>query len=260
MYKKKLSIMWCLVGGLILVIIIVIFCVLQYKSCKEETYRSDSPINFLSLQQTKHLLETDFDGYGSSLNLTNLKACGVSDFPDLISKWSRSAMGWTLPQQEKLKEAIKIVEHTITTRASILPTKKQLSDIEWNFACTIHPYYLDGLSHTRGDIIFLSDKVVSQSSVKSLAGILLHEKIHIWQRKFPEDMKAWIAQKGFEATHRVFDDSLERSNPDTNGIIYKDLGVKFTSLNPLDLHSVKYNSSRDHPHEQMAYEIQKWVD
>lgn len=253
--------MWFLVGGVILIIIIVI-CGLK---CKQEPYKLKSMVNFLSLKQTKHLLNTDFDGYASSLNLANLKACGASDFPDLISKWSGSSMGWSEPLKEKIEQAIKLVQKAIDTRAIYLPpTAKQLTDIEWNLACTLHPYYLDGLPHTRGDIIFLTDKVISQTSVKTLAGILLHEKIHIWQRKFPEDMKAWIAQKGFEATHRVFDDSLERSNPDTDGKVYKDshgnyLGVKFTSTTPLDLFAVDYSPSKDHPFEQMAHEIQKWI-
>lgn len=243
----------------ILVVLALATLVLFVTKKKAETYEA-KPTYFLPVNETKMLLERDFDTYGSSLNPTNLEACGVASFDELVDKWGSSASNWTPDETQKLQNAAFVADYAIHQKLSD-PFRAQMLNIDWKFAKTIHSYYLDGLPHTRGDIIFLTDKVVATNDVNRLASLLVHEKTHLWQRKYKTEMEGWLEKQGFHRVSSVRNDSLQRSNPDINEWIYETsegtlLGTRFTSMNPFNLHAVEYNQKMDHPYELMAYKVQ----
>ena len=224
------------------------------------------PIHFLTEQQTRHLLVTDFDQFGLGMNDVNLRAVGVDDINECLEKWGNSATGWTNTQKKKVQAAIELVERKMQGMQKFSQGfKNNMNDIDWNVACTIYPYYLQGLPHTRGDIIFITDKLVATTSLPQLAGILMHEKTHIWQRKFPSKMEQWMSLHGFEKSAKVSSTPLERRNPDINEYLYKnqegdELGVKFSNKNPADLNDVEnYSLELDHPYEQFASKVQSML-
>jgi hypothetical protein len=219
---------------------------------------------FLPKLTTQHLFATDFDGLSKMYNQINLESCGVADQEDLIQKWTNSVQEWKPQEQELLKTAAQIADYAINTKFQD-PFKSQLNSIPWQFGKTIHPYYLDGLPHTRGDIIFLTDKIVQTYSPKQLASLLLHEKSHVWQRKYPEEMQGWLENQGFTKVHSVTNDSMYRINPDEDGWIYQNknqnlLGIRFRNPRPKDLYEVDYRRDIEHPYEQFAYRIQSILD
>ena len=223
---------------------------------KQETYIHVPEVHFLSEQQTRHLLLIDFDNFGLTLNPVNIRANGEDNINDLLGKWATSSTSWTDLQKSKIRQAIDQVQ---TSLAFSKTFKDQMNTIDWNIAATIYPYYLQGLPHTRGDIIFLTDKLVSTYSISQLASILVHEKTHVWQRKFPEKMEQWMKTNGFERIGKA--DSLERANPDNDGQIYKNengqqLGVRFITAQPKDMNDVAYSEQSDHPYEQFASQVQ----
>jgi len=221
------------------------------------------PLSFLSAPQTAELLRTDFDDFAKKLNTVNLEACGVVSYEDLLDKWATSASDFTEEEQRRLREAAKLVDYTINTKLKS-PLKEQMQSLGWQFAKTTHPYYLDGLPHTRGDLIFLTDKVTLSYDPKRLAQILLHEKVHLWQRKFPQDLQAYLQRHSFQPLRLDTEDALQRMNPDTDGVIYQNakgdvLGVRYTSPTPFSLRDVHYDLDKDHPNEQMASRVEKLV-
>ena len=247
---------------LILLGIAVLMYVLVQK--KAEQYKP-TQIYFLTHDQTQHFLLHDSDGYGASLNKVNLHAAGVINYRDLIDKWSTAASEWKPFEIQKLKDAAQIADFHINTQLKD-PFKSQMNHIEWQFAKTMHPYFCDGLPLTRSDIIFLTDKVVAQSSLKRLAKILIHEKSHIWSRKFPGEMQGWVERKGYKKLQRVSDDGLQRSNPDIDEWIYLHpkgnvAGVRYNSATPKDLFDVQfYDQKEDHPYEIFAQAVEKIIE
>ena len=246
--------------GAIVVSFIVWVCLRK----KKEDYKA-LPTVFLTKSQTAHFLLSDPDGFGKSLNKVNLEANGVVNHKDLIDKWTTSAAAWKPEEIQKLQDAAQIVDYNINTHLQD-PFKSQLNDISWQFAKTIAPYYLDGLPHTRADIIFLTDRDIGLASVEKLSKILLHEKIHVWERKHPEEIGGWIERKGFKKIKRISEDGLQRQNPDIDDFIYEDAkgkicGVRFKNANPRDLHDIQsnYDSSCDHPYEQFAYGMERYI-
>jgi hypothetical protein len=221
------------------------------------------PINFLSKEQTQAFLKDDSDGYGRSLNASNLEACGVIHHQDLLDKWQSAAAEWKPAEIKKLQDACTIADYAINTHLKD-PFKAQMNSISWQFAKTLHPYFCDGLPLTRADIIFLTDKNVADTDLKSLAQILVHEKVHLWERKYPEEMQGWMERHQFVRSHPESHDPLARSNPDTDGWIYRDAQnnvrvVQFRSLQPRDLFDVNYIRELEHPYEVLAYTVQKIV-
>ena len=229
---------------------------------RSEDY-TPKPVIFLTQQQTSDFIRNDADGYGLSLNQTNLEGLGVFNHQDLIEKWSTSAMAWKPEEIQKLRDAALIADYHINTHLKG-DTKRQMSEIEWKFAKTMSPYLCDGLPHTREDVIFLTDKAVALSDLRSLARLLIHEKTHVWQRKYPEAMNAWMDKQGFRRVKNVLEDPLQRRNPDVDDWIYENsegqmLGVQFNSTTPFSLSDVKYQLQLDHPFEQFASKMEKMV-
>lgn len=246
---------------LVAILLGALFWFATYK--KSEVYKP-LPVHLIDQEQVKQMFQHDFDGYASSLNQVNLEACGVADKEDLIAKWTQSVAKWTTQDQKLLQDAAQIADYAINMQLQD-PFKAQMNSIQWKIAKTIHPYYLDGLPHTRGDIIFLTDKILSTSSPSVLARILVHEKVHLWQRKYPKEMEGWMQRIGFNPVKLIQEDPLQRSNPDVNKMLYSDsqqnlLGVRFRNANPMDLHDVDYVRKMDHPYELFAYQVEKIID
>jgi len=249
-----------LYGILFVTVIAAIFWICLRE--KAELYKP-APIHFLTLPQTKTFLFQDSDGFGRSLNAPNLEACGVIHHQDLLDKWHSAASEWSPAEKKKLREAALLADYAINTKLKD-PFKAQLGQIEWQFAKTLHPYFCDGLPLTRADIIFLTDKVVAQYPLKELAQILVHEKVHVWERKYPEEMQGWLERHQFVRMYREVDDVMLRLNPDTDGWVYMDKyqkvrGIKFRSATPRDLHDVDYDQKLEHPYEVLAYQTMKII-
>jgi hypothetical protein len=224
------------------------------------------PTDFLNQSMTYNYLLKDYDGFGKQLNTVNLEANGVTNYEDLLDKWSKSSMNWTKAELHKLKTASHIADIMIQTKLND-PFKSQMSNINWQFAKTMHPYYMDGLPHTRGDIIFLTDKIVAFMPEQKLAELLIHEKTHIWQRKHPDEMSGWMERMKFTKVHKTSEDDLQRMNPDVDHHIYKNknnqiCGIRFKHSQPINLHDISgvYEYKNDHPYEQFAYSVVKTVN
>lgn len=134
-----------------------------------------------------------------------------------------------------------------------------LEKLPWVFAKTTGSAYEDGLPHTRApNIIFLSARTLA-SRDKALAKTLLHEKIHVYQRAYPDKAATAIAGAGYAKTGRLRRDvPLIRANPDLDEWIYadpsgRDMALVYSREAPHSIGDVT-GGSGEHPYEVMAYE------
>lgn len=124
-----------------------------------------------------------------------------------------------------LSESEKRVLHTDVEKASaLLKPYRRLHRIPWKFAlvkqsCDIENNY----PHTHADTIFLPSMYFSLTTDQRTK-LLIHEKVHIYQRYNPIPYNKIIlkhfgyAVHGYIPSHPDFD--RVRANPDTNDIIY----------------------------------------
>ncbi len=274
------SIVW-IIFIVLMIVYIVGFGVFMYRSSRVQTKPKEQyvvemekvipcSVSFLTQSESQQFLKNDNDNYGRSLNKPNLIALGVDNNETLLEKWGDSASEFSDEEKSLLKDACFYVDKVLHLNSKSKTMNKQMLSIPWIFAKTIAPYYLDGLPHTRNNVIWLTDRIMSNAlnarDVKILSKLLLHEKTHIWERAFPMEMQEWIHANGFEVVGTVYDDVLYRRNPDLDNNIYKNrdrvkLEVKFRDETPFDLHDVVFsvNSKNEHPYEILAYNIEKLV-
>jgi hypothetical protein len=158
--------------------------------------------------------------------------------------------------------------------------------LPWRF-CKLTGGIESGFPHTLSDIIFLPHDFVpgfgngpqrnSEKNYQKILEVLVHEKVHVYQRKFRIATQMLVHQvwnySFFDYMHKYMD---ARNNPDLDGIIYKSAPrapgfyMGYMANSPPDLanaiikttggdgsNSVK--ERYEHPYERMAYEISKLV-
>ncbi len=95
---------------------------------------------------------------------------------------------------------------------------KNIYSIPWKFAKL--DYNLEnGYPHTHGDIIVVSMKFFDLDK-NIMAGTLLHEKIHVYQRQFPLYTERLISLWNFKLIDRLENYNEARNNPDINNFVY----------------------------------------
>jgi hypothetical protein len=101
-----------------------------------------------------------------------------------------------------------------------------------------------------------------------LLRVLIHEKIHIYQKIYPEDIKIWLNNNGFKKYRLRTKNDNVRANPDIDNFIYKNknnslIMSKYNEL-PLSINDVKYYPLNDyryeHPFESMAYTLEDMIN
>jgi hypothetical protein len=156
-----------------------------------------------------------------------------------------------------------IVHNLVAQADKILAPYKKINTIPWQFAklCCIME---GGFPHTQLNYIFLEQSFfqLGHRSEQDQVTILIHEKIHVYQRMFPLEtniliQKAWKYRPcGILKRH-----GDARNNPDLNGVVYCMNGASsymaFNNESPTNLNDceIKGPDKFEHPFERMAYEI-----
>lgn len=159
-----------------------------------------------------------------------------------------------------------------------IDNKKILINIPWKFI-KLNTNIEGGYPHTLGDVIILSDNFFKFNN-KIKNEILIHEKIHIFQRLYPIETNEFIKKMGFNVICNIDKFPLRRNNPDINGFCYEknnkiyiqlynnktpyglqDSNTYLLSINNNEIEIIdKYNEIQyEHPYELMASYVAKDV-
>lgn len=240
----------------LLLILILIVCLLEINNKEKFT---DININFLSKEDSMRFILNDNDNYFKNFTKYDLIARKSNSIKDYYSKII--TIDFTNNQ--------KILISKLTSKIDLLLPNK-IASIKWNLALTYDSTYESGSPHTREDVIFLST-LVDFENIKHLINTLLHEKIHIYQRLYPEDLTILLNKRGYYKYKKRLDFLNEvpllRSNPDLDNYIYIDpdglpMYSVYNNNNPQsvqDIKTVPINSVLyEHPFELMAYSFENW--
>ena len=184
-----------------------------------------------------NFIEKDSDNYLTDMTKYDLIARKVSSNLHLRIK---SSLGFEIFSKKYVSQLQEFIPKINIFLESInLPSK-----IGW-VICGINDNYESGLPHTREKIIFIKP----HTNIITL----LHERIHILQRKSPELFKELIKE---EITNQLKPE-LQRANPDINDVMYVNkfgelLSECYTTINPSSISDV---IGMKHPYEQIAYNI-----
>jgi hypothetical protein len=257
MHKHKLCI-------LNIVLIVGIFLLgLYYFKNTEEFNR----IRFLDRTSTIHFFETDKDGYIEQLTEYDILAQKSKTKNEYKNKIINSASNFTDDEKRRLTLACQKADNALLKINIPGFDGKKASQLNWNLALTRGRQYEDGLPHTRLDTIFLTDRVLNDSE-KQMAKTMLHEKVHVYERMFPEDIDIWLKTNGYKKFKKWSSFENARSNPDINEWSYlrpdgKPMVVLYNKNIPESIHDVDYpkyeDPSSEHPYETLAYMLEQYL-
>ena len=268
-----------------LVILTIYYIYAVYTSVPYTNGNNDKHLNYMSYEETVQFLERDEDRYVAKLSQLDLYARKVSSKEEYINiikgeathfnKGDKLILDKCTKKADELLRNINI--NTISSESNLDYSKnlnyKDIANIKWILAITRNDNggkYEDGLSHTRKNTIFLSQDVLNYSE-DELIKLLIHEKIHIYQRQNEALFKTIIYNMGYveiSPSNEISSDKLKyvRSNPDVNNKIYKDIHTGklmiclYSSDKPKNINDIIIqNFSMEHPYEKIAYEISEHI-
>lgn len=223
---------------------------------------------FLTHAETEKFFKDDQDDYLKKLTELDVRAQKSKSKADYQSKIIQSAIDFTIPQKSILLHAMKRADDKLKNIVINGFDGKKAARMNWKIALTKGNVYEEGLPHTRLDTIFISDTLFSLSP-KQIAKTMLHEKVHVYSRQFPNDMKVWNMSNGFIPFRKWNTFKYARSNPDIDDWAYlspngKPMIVEYATSYPNSIHDVKYPDGHsyktEHPNEALAYQLERYIN
>lgn len=258
--------MTCIIFALVFVLIIVLTCTLYTVSTASPASIPSAP-TFWSAAETRAFINTDPDGYLSGFTENDLHARGYSDIRTYTERVVDSVSDFTVDESAILKRIATSVDNYIRNppRGSALArtfntayTREYLANLPWIFAKTTGGVYEQGMPHTRVNTIFL-DTTVDTDTVFT-PNVLLHEKIHLFTRVYPNETQKILMEYGFTPVPEdPVNIATRRANPDTDNRAYfssmhgRVLTGSYSGMDPSHVNDIPNPEGADHPYEWLAY-------
>lgn len=142
---------------------------------------------------------------------------------------------------------------------------KKLHKIPWMFVKTGHGIEND-FPHTMLDYIMLPFDFLYNHKTETLIETLIHEKIHIFQRRYALETNILITKYWSYDIYSLNDSVIsKRANPDTNDILYTRNNLeciqRYNSREPSSLRDSfrEKECTYEHPYEEMAYILAEMI-
>jgi len=230
-------------------------------------YKNTSNVVFLNKNELSTFLIKDKDNYYKSFHEKDLIVRKVSNINEYKEKIRNSTSDFSLYQKEKTMYCVdKLNKILINVKYPWFNGKKAIQT-PWKFGSIDGSDYENGLPHTRSDVIILPQVALDNYPHQELTKLILHEKIHIYQKMYPNDIENYIQHNNYYKFKKRSEVIDSRANPDLNEWIYNDSNNKtFVAIynsNPKSILDVNFypnnNNNEEHPLEKMAYEMSETI-
>jgi hypothetical protein len=243
-----------------MIIIYILLLILLILFLQQKPFDS---IYFLNKEQLFDLLKNDNDNYYKTFSKNDYKTRNINNINEYINLIKESTTDFTHVEKDKLIRCVEKVNIYFDNIEYKWFNGQKANAILWKFGCVKGTLYENGLPHTRIDTIILSKEHLNTYDNK-LIKLLIHEKIHVYQKMYPNDVQLYIKLNGFiPIKKREMNDNI-RANPDLDNWIYKDKESNIYKAeykkDPKTIRDVIYYPSDsqlyEHPYETMAITIE----
>lgn len=246
----------------LLILILIIFYFLNINLKKKVEFFNN--IFFLDNTELYNILIDDSDNYYKSFydkDLYSRKIKSIDEYKKLILY---SVYNFTDKQKNKIIKCINEANIFFERINLDFLCSKKINEIPWKLGCIKGKLYENGLPHTRNNIIIISYNNIDNYSENKLIKTLIHEKIHVYQKKYINDINIYLVKNNFIKFKKRDKNDNIRANPDLDKWIYMDNDKNIYSAlynsNPKSIEDIIYypknNQSFEHPFEKMAIEIE----
>ena len=214
---------------------------------------------YLSKNETAAFLIRDEDEYVSSMSMSDLHARKVKTHAEYREKLGPTSIEFAETEKVLVDECIDKANVFFKNLKSPYIDNQLMNKLYWKFALTNHRDYEEGFPHTRQDVIFITPSLLEMSK-DTIITTIIHEKIHVYQRMYPELFRATLKTAGYVRLRERKTDPLARANPDIDEYIYlspkgEEMISVYNSDKPTGIMDVKYSKISEHPYEEIAYAI-----
>ncbi len=258
---------------IIVIIFIFILLIFFYSDMiKEYNYKvvegyangMDANIYYLTKDEVMDLIEKDYDNYFNSFTIYDLEARDIKTIDEYKTLIKNNLGDINGEKRLRLSRLMEEADKRMSKIKLEYFDGKKAKEIPWRIGYIKNNTYEDGLPHTRSNVVFVSDKVIGYDD-ENLIGTLVHEKVHIYQRLYPEEMDKYKRMKNYKIWRRRDTNDRIRANPDTDMYIYKNGEDKIMKSEYVEgargveevVTYPKNEQSSEHPNETMAIEIER---
>ena len=245
---------------LILILIIFLLSYLFYENSNTEKMG-----NYMNKDELYLYLVKDEDNYYKNFSDKDFKVRNIRTIEEYHNNIKEVCVDIDDRISNVLSKCIAKANNRLIKYKCIGFDGEKCANIEWKIGIVKDKLYEEGYPHTRNDVIIIPFYLINNSN--QLINTLIHEKIHVYQKTYPEDINRYLETNGFTKYKlRKEIDNMginTRSNPDMDEWIYKnkDNQIMMAEYNndPKSIMDVNIkpnnNSSYEHPFEYMAYNI-----
>jgi len=180
---------------IIIIIIIVTYLIYLF------FFKKTTCIKYLTVDEFMSI--TNSSEYFNNMNSYDLQVRKSNNKNEYFKKYQLGYLAFTMEQKNILLNIVNIIEKKINKY-------NNFKNIKWVFV-KIDTNLENSFPHTIENVIVLSNKFF-YNSTSSQINIIIHEKVHIYQRMYPEYINILYKNWGFDKVE--FDIDYNRNNPD----------------------------------------------
>jgi hypothetical protein len=249
---------------LIIANIIILIIYLYFKNIFFEQLTEPQAKYFTKDELYEYLIK-DEDNYFKNFSDKDFKVRNVRNLAEYYNKIKEACIDIDVKHKNILNKCIATANKKLTNYSRVGFNGEKCANIKWKIGLIKNKLYEEGFPHTRNDVIIIP--LNSFNNKKQLINTLIHEKIHVYQKKYNKDIEEYLEANGFTKyeLRSSFNNSgiNTRSNPDMDEWIYKnnkgEIMMAEYNDNPSSIMDVKThpidNYKYEHPFEFMAYNI-----
>ena len=238
---------------LLLTICLLVFILYNKSSHSNNIYQN----YYLNKDETYNIIKSHKKYYDTFYS-NDYKVRNITSIYDYMEKIKDSCVSITEKEKEILEEAIQLADIKMKQNNFEWYNNMKAIKLRWKIGITVGNMYEGGYPHTINDTIILNRNIINNNLVR----VLIHEKIHIYQKQFPEDVKKYLELNNFKVYKKREEIDDIRANPDIDQYIYIKGDIIYSAkyrMNPTSISDVQYNSQYyEHPFETMAIELSKF--
>ena len=184
-----------------------------------------SYIKYLSIYEFKSI--TNSSDFFNNMNSSDLQVRKSNNNNEYLKKYQLGYRAFTMQQKKILENIVNIIENKIYKY-------NNFKNIKWIFV-KIDTNLENSFPHTIENVIVLSNNFFNYS-FQSQISTIIHEKVHIYQRIYPEYINILYNRWGFKKVEVDF--NYNRNNPDIKYYYTynNNLLIQLYNNNPLELY------------------------
>ncbi len=204
----------------------------------------------LTERETNDFLKKDSDGFLDSLSVWDCAARGAASKKKYGEIASQAGMSFASSEAAQVCAAARTADALLLHYNDYGVDGRLAASLPWRIA-KVSPSYENGLPHTRSDIVFISETPDVNT--------LIHEKVHVYQRMYPDRIQRYLQSAGYERQRLRSADPLIQANPDVDAWTYvhpqTNKPMRAVHAQGKMPRKIPESDGLEHPYEEIAYAV-----